>query len=451
MKKKILLVSANQLIIPYPVYPLGISYLSTYLNNNLLNFEIKIFDFVNKTYDEFSNEIQKFNPDYIGVSLRNIDDVNIFKKESYINHYKLIIENIRNHSNCKIIVGGAGFSIFPEKLFKYLNPDFAIHGEGEKSFLQLINSIENNTNYTKIEGLIFKNKNEVIVNKRECFLEKLDLDFDDNSLDFYWQNSGMLNIQTKRGCPYKCIYCTYPLIEGRNVRTLNADKILETLVKLNDSKKINYIFFTDSVFNMFNDFNFELAEKIIHNKLDIKWGAYFNFCNINEKLLSTLKKSGLSHIEFGTESLSDTTLKNYKKPFDIKDILEVSKICNKLNIDFANFLILGGYGETEDTINETFENSKLIEKTVFFPFIGMRIYPNTELHKLAIEENKIKIDEDLLEPKYYISDKINLSTLKDRALKTKKRWVFPDEDLTNIMNKMRSKNKKGPLWEYLIS
>ncbi len=85
------------------------------------------------------------------------------------------------------------------------------------------------------------------------------------------------------------------------------------------------------------------------------------------------------HIEFGTDSLSDTTLKNYGKPFTVADILEASKICNRLKIHCAHFLILGGYGETEDTLNETFENSKKIERTVFFPFVGMRIYPGTKL------------------------------------------------------------------------
>ena len=187
----------------------------------------------------------------------------------------------------------------------------------------------------------------------------------------------MLNIQTKRGCPYKCIYCTYPLIEGKKVRTLNTDKIVDTLTELYFGKNIDYVFFTDSVFNLKEEYNYELAEKIIESKVNIRWGAYFSPHNINKKLLNVLKRSGLTHIEFGTEALSDVQLGNYGKQFGVSDIIEISKTCNELEIDFAHFLILGGYGETEDSLNETFKNSKKINKTVFFPFIGMRIYPGT--------------------------------------------------------------------------
>ena len=153
---------------------------------------------------------------------------------------------------------------------------------------------------------------------------------------------------------------------------------------------MDYVFFTDSVFNMNNDYNFELADKIIQSKMDIKWGGYFNFANISEKLLVKLKQAGLKHIEFGTESISDITLKSYGKPFTVADILETSDLCNKLDIDFAHFMILGGYGETNETIDETFENSKKINKSIFFPFIGMRIYPGTMLHEIAIQEKKYK-------------------------------------------------------------
>ncbi|MFH0866737.1 MAG: lipid biosynthesis B12-binding/radical SAM protein [Bacteroidota bacterium] len=448
--KKLLLVSANQMKVPYPVYPLGISYLTTFLRNRLTDFEIRVFDFMDKDYEAYIKLLNEFRPDYTGVSLRNIDDVNIYIQESFINHYKTIIEKTRENTSGKIIIGGAGFSIFPELLFKTLNPDFGIYGEGEERMLELITALENNSDYSQIKSLVFKKDDKIIFNKKQQSLQKLDLHFESGLLDYYWLHSGMLNIQTKRGCPYNCIYCTYPVIEGRNVRTLDIDSIVDTLHDLSVNKKIDYIFFTDSIFNVDNNFNHELCEKLIRKNINIKWGAYFNFCNLDEKILELFKIAGLRHIEFGTESLSDAMLKNYRKPFTVNDIIDISKICVKLEIDFAHFLILGGYGEIEDTLDETFENSKKIERTVFFPFIGMRIYPGTELYDIALRENKISKTDDLLVPKYYISDKINIDTLKEKAAKTGRPWVFPDYDFSVIMNKMRMKNKKGPLWEYQI-
>jgi radical SAM superfamily enzyme YgiQ (UPF0313 family) len=280
-------------------------------------------------------------------------------------------------------------------------------------------------------------------------VKSLELSFDTGLIDFYWENSGMMNVQTKRGCPHHCIYCTYPLIEGSKVRTLSIARIIETLSDLYFKKKIDYVFFTDSVFNINDRFNKELAETMISKGLKIKWGAYFSPHDLDEKTLRLYKEAGLTHIEFGTESLSDSTLKHYGKHFTVQDVLEVSDACNQADIYYSHFMILGGYGETEESINESFENSKKLENTVFFPYIGMRIYPGTKLYELAVNEKAITPDEDMLEPVYYLAPGINYKTLKERADKTGRRWVFPDEDVVTSMNRMRKRNRKGSLWHHL--
>jgi radical SAM superfamily enzyme YgiQ (UPF0313 family) len=333
--------------------------------------------------------------------------------------------------------------------FLFFDPEFGIYGEGEDSLYQLLTALENNTDYSSIQGLVYRNGNEIEINDRKSFIRNLDLAFEDDLSEFYWAKSGMMNVQTKRGCPHKCIYCTYPIIEGRKVRTLSSDKIVETLTDLSINKKIDYIFFTDSVFNINDRFNTELAEKIIKKGLKIKWGAYFSPHGLDEKTLQLYARAGLTHIEFGTESLSDSTLKKYGKHFTVQEVVDVSNACIAADIYFSHFLILGGYGETEDSINEGFENSKRIENTVFFPYIGMRIYPGTPLQKLAINEGYLDRDDDLLEPVYYLADGINYDTLKARAELTGRRWVFPDEDVVTSMNRMRKRNRKGSLWHHL--
>ena len=81
------------------------------------------------------------------------------------------------------------------------------------------------------------------------------------------------------------IYCTYPLIEGSQVRTLDPERIIETLSDLYYNRKIDYVFFTDSVFNINNEFNRILAEKMINSGMKMKWGAYFSPHNLDEELL----------------------------------------------------------------------------------------------------------------------------------------------------------------------
>jgi radical SAM superfamily enzyme YgiQ (UPF0313 family) len=448
-KRKILLVSANQYAIPYPVYPIGLSYLHSYLSKRLPDFEIRIFDFNFHTLNDFHEYLLDFKPDYTGLSLRNIDDVDSTTKTWFINGYIDIVAEIKKTINTRLIIGGSAFSIFPMELFKLFEPEFGIYGEGEESFYFLIQCLENKDDPTQIEGLVYRKSNIVVLNPRKHFLRQLDLSFDNSLLDFYWRKSGMLNIQTKRGCPHKCIYCTYPLIEGNIVRTMNADQIVETLSELYFDKKIDYVFFTDSVFNISNDFNIELAEKILRKGLKIKWGAYFSPHGLDKQTLKLYASAGLTHIEFGTESLSDATLRNYGKHFTVQEVIDVSDLCNELGIYFSHFLILGGYGETEETIDEGFENSKRFQNTVFFPYVGMRIYPGTRLQELAIKEGIILPEDDLLEPAYYLAKGINYLTLKKRAIKTGRRFVFPDEDVVTVMNRMRDRQRKGMLWHHL--
>jgi radical SAM superfamily enzyme YgiQ (UPF0313 family) len=448
-KRKLLLVSANQYVVPYPVYPIGISYLHSYLSSRLANFEISIFDFNFHTLESFRETLLKYQPDYTCISLRNIDDVDSTHNIWFINGYKEIVDLVKKTISTHIIIGGSAFSIFPIELFRYFEPEFGICGEGEESLFKLLKCIEKLKNPNSIEGLVYRDADEIKVNPRTHYLRELDLAFDDNILDFYWKKSGMLNVQTKRGCPHHCIYCTYPLIEGRKVRTLDADKIVETLCKLYFGKQINYVFFTDSVFNISDSFNIELAEKMIKKGLKIKWGAYFSPYDLTKEMLQLYSTAGLTHIEFGTESLSDSTLKKYGKHFTVQEVVNVSKFCNEIGIYFSHFLILGGYGETEQTIDEGFENSKRFNDTVFFPYIGMRIYPGTELEKLAREDGTITAEDDLLEPIYYLAKGIDYSTLKERAIQTGRRFVFPDEDVVTVMNRMRAHNRKGMLWHHL--
>jgi radical SAM superfamily enzyme YgiQ (UPF0313 family) len=447
--RKFLLISANRHAIPYPVYPLGISYLFSYLRDRLPEHDIRIFDANLDTNDELIKIIHEFQPDYTGVSFRNVDDVNFYSQESFIHGYRVMLETIRQHSKNTIIIGGSAFSIYPEELFSFFNPDYGIFGEGEESLYRLILSLDSGIPDLSVEGLVYRDREKVIVNERKNYIKTPDLCFDKQLINYYWDKSGMMNIQTKRGCPYHCIYCTYPLIEGAKVRTLDPDKIVHTLKELNEKNQVDYAFFTDSVFNIHNPFNIELAEKIIKSGVNMKWGAYFSPHNLDAPLLELFHRAGLTHIEFGTESLSDSTLKNYGKIFTVDEIVEISRLCNDIGIYFAHFMILGGYGETEQTIDEGFENSKRIENTVFFPYIGMRIYPGTRLQELAIKEGMIHAEDNLLEPVYYVAKGINYESLKQKAEATGRRWVFPDEDVATIMNRMRKRKRKGSLWHHL--
>jgi radical SAM superfamily enzyme YgiQ (UPF0313 family) len=449
--KKIALVSANTYQVPYPVYPLGVSYLASYLQIHFPHCDIRLFDFNLGNEAQFAEFLHLDEFDYVGISLRTIDDTNIFDKNSFLAGYKNIMRLARTHSRAVIIIGGPGFSIFPESVFAELAPDYGLKGEGEESFRQLLLALDSGSqDVCSIEGLVYRNAEGVVkMNEHRCYIASPVLHVDSRWAEFYWEKSGMLNIQTKRGCPYHCIYCSYPIIDGRKIRTLDAKTVVRNIEELYREKGINYLFFTDSIFNIHNEYDEELARRLIESEVKISWGAYFSPNNLSYDRLKLYQASGLTHIEFGTDSFSDAQLKNYNKNFRFADIRKQSLNCDELGIYYAHFLILGGYGETEDSLNETFARSKELGRTVIFPYVGMRIYPETKLCDIALQEGLIKSRNELINPVYYVSPHINIHTLEERAKATGQKWIFPGNDSSEMISRFRAKKRKGPLWEYL--
>lgn len=445
------MVSANNYRVPYPVYPLGVSYLATYLADRLPGAEIAVFDFNLASGDDFAAWLREGAFDVVGISLRNIDDTNIFERNCFMAHYRKVMAVARANTTAPVVIGGPGFSVFPEMVFRELEPDYAIAGEGEETLLQLIGALSaGEVRAAGIEGLVWRDTaGEIKVNPRSSYISAPGLRVDPLLAEYYWERSGMMNIQTKRGCPYGCIYCSYPLIDGRRVRTLDAATVVDNIERMWREKGIDYFFFTDSIFNIDRHYNRELAERMITRGLKVCWGAYFSPRDLTYGDLKLYRRSGLTHIEFGTDSFSDTQLENYGKAFRFDDIREQSENCERLGIFYAHFLILGGWGETEATLDETFERSGQLGRTVIFPYVGMRIYPGTRLYEIALSEGVINGDAELIDPVYYVSKDIDVASLAGRAAATGQKWIFAGDDHTELMGRFRARKRRGPLWEYL--
>ena len=157
------------------------------------------------------------------------------------------------------------------------------------------------------------------------------------------------------------------------------------------------------------------------------------------------RDAGLKHIEWGTDSLSDSQLERLNKSFRFSHIKEQSLNASKLGIFYAHFLLLGGYGETDQSLDETFEHSKELGRTVFFPFVGMRIYPRTLFYDIAVKKGIISEEDTLLQPTYYLSKEITMETLQERAHATGQKWIFQGDESPELMERFRAKKNVVPV------
>jgi radical SAM superfamily enzyme YgiQ (UPF0313 family) len=186
-------------------------------------------------------------------------------------------------------------------------------------------------------------------------------------LDFYLKKGGMLNLQTKRGCPYKCIYCTYPHIEGKKLRFIPPEEAAVNALRLQEAGA-KYLFITDSVFNADYSHSMQVACAFKDAGISIPWGAFFAPTVPPEEYFRVLADAGLSHVEFGTEALSDRVLKSYGKSFRVSQVLKAHKAAVQSGLHVAHYLLLGGPGEDEESLDETLSQIEDLDKAVFFFF-----------------------------------------------------------------------------------
>lgn len=449
---KVLLVSANAETRPYPVYPLGIDYVAGALADR---HDLAVVDINDLGHEaELENRVRIFSPDVIGVSIRNVDNTDEKTPLSYIDRYQSIIRRIREVTPAPLILGGSGFTLFPAQMLASLQADYGIIGEGER-FGTFLDVLEQGGDVSRLEGVVLPGGSPLTATPPpwDGGLKRL-FDPANSHVAYYLKKGGMLNLQTKRGCPFRCIYCTYPNIEGRRLRRYPPRLVAETALKLQDAGA-KYLFITDSVFNSDCEHSREVARSFQKAGLGIPWGAYIAPVRPPADYYKILAEAGMTHVEFGTESLSDTILKNYRKPFRTADIFPAHRAAVEAGLHTAHFFLPGAPAETPHTLAETLDNAESLERTVCFFFAGIRIYPNTGLYEMALASGQITPAQDLLRPCFFRPEGIGLETINEMIVdrsQGRHNWILGagGQDMAKVISRLHARGHAGPLWEHLI-
>jgi radical SAM superfamily enzyme YgiQ (UPF0313 family) len=435
---------------PYPVYPLGLDYV---LHAISPPHQVKTIDMNEvKSSSALAEVLSQYLPDIIGLSIRNIDNTDEDNVKTFIGNIRELIAVIRQHSKGLIILGGSGFTILPIECMARLDADFGIIGEGERLQL-LLQALERNERVDNIPGIVTRNSPATFTEPWAWSFERGVLP-DHSYIPFYLKRGGMLNVQTKRGCPFKCVYCTYPHIEGTQFRFADPAEVANTARMLQDAGA-RYLYITDSTFNGNYEHSLEVAAAFRKAGISIPWGGFFTPTAPPPDYYTILAQAGLKHVEFGTEALADRVLASYGKPFHADDVFISHREALSAGLHVAHYLMTGGPGENEDTLRETLTNADRLEKTVFFIFNGIRLYPHTTLYNLAIKEGQIEPRCDLLEPVFYWSPSLPRKTAIDLVknhIGSRTNWVIGSgpPQMYKIIERLHARGHVGPLWERLI-
>lgn len=450
---KVLLVATNRMLTPFPVYPIGVDYVATALRKR---HEVRVLDLAcDGAEPALVAACQSFRPDVVGLSIRNVDSAETSNPDGFIPDLERIVALLRQNTDARLILGGPGFSIFPEPLMKRLGADYGIAGEGER-LCEFLNGLANG-DVTPVPGLLagtaWREPPAAWSGPRRRTLASPD------TVAHYLRWGGMLNVQTKRGCPYLCTYCTYPGIEGRKLRLFDPDSVArEWQALLLAGAK--FLFVTDAVFNSHVRHNLAIADALERSGAGaasgVPWGAFFAPLKPPPDYYRRLRDAGLTHAEFGTESLSPAMLAHYRKPFTVEHALAAHAEARAAGVHVAHYIMLGGPGETEATVRETLARCDQLDDAALFLFCGVRIYPATRVHRLAVREGQVAANDDLLAPRFYAPAAISVERIGELVTshaRGRRHWVIGsgDADMAAIIKRMYQRGHIGPLWDRLVT
>jgi radical SAM superfamily enzyme YgiQ (UPF0313 family) len=350
--------------------------------------------------------VRDLAPEIIGVSVRNIDDQRMQNPRFLLEQARETVEWCRGISDAPIVLGGAGFSILPQPILDYVGADMGIQGEGETLFCELLKRLKRGEQTEGMPGLYRKGNRK---GKMPAIPRFYTGDLDTLPLpDPSWlarslrgAENAPVPVQTRRGCPLLCSYCSTPTIEGKRMRRRSPEAVVSWLGQW-VQEGFRSFYFVDNTFNLPPSYAMQLCSKIINAGLDISWKCIFIPAGCQSGLIEIMAKAGCKEVSLGFESGSGGMLRRMHKPFTLEDVRRASNLFRQHRIRRMGFLLLGGPGETRESVEESLAFAESLDLDALRLSIGIRIYPDTEIAKVAREEGWIASDEDLLNPRFYI-------------------------------------------------
>jgi radical SAM superfamily enzyme YgiQ (UPF0313 family) len=366
--------------------------------------------------------LQRFSPEVIGLSVRNLDNNDLQTPVSFVNDLVKITRCLREGSFAPIVLGGAAVGVMPGPLLSSTRASYAILGDGEVAFPSLLKAMENGRGLEKVPRLAWIEKGHYRESTHgPCELSNFAITpAFEHWLDLksYRSANAAIPIQSKRGCPFPCIYCTYSMSEGRTYRLVSPEEVVEALLRL-VSHGYHDVEFVDNVFNAPYDHALAICDRLAQERSKLRLITLeLNPAFVDERLLTAMENSGFVGVGITAESAADATLAGLQKGYTEAEVEKAAAAIRRSNLSCFWMFMLGGPGETEQTVTQTlsFARQVLRKGDVAFINVGIRIYPNTELERIARQEGVLShTSNEMLQPVFYFSPGLSLSWTLDQV------------------------------------
>jgi radical SAM superfamily enzyme YgiQ (UPF0313 family) len=436
---KVAFVSGNREKLPDAVIPLGLLYVAASVADR---HSAQLIDlcFEDAPEQAVAAQLTAFEPDVVALGMRNIQNADYSGTANTIAYYGELIDAIRKATPAPIVMGGAGFSVMPAELMERLRPDYGISGEAEESFPALLDALERGSGFDAIPNLHRFLAGVRMVNPPgQGFLDMTSIAPPDRSLvdPRYYADYGMESLQTKRGCPLRCDYCTYPIIEGRVGRTRDPAAVADELMAITSrDPNVNHVFIVDSVFNLPRTHAKNVCREMIARGNTTPWTCYANPLGFDAELAGLMAQAGCAGMEVGADSGTDAVLERLHKGFTTEQIRNLHALAQEAGIPDCHTFLLGTPGETFDDVLHTLD---FIVDLDPFSAILMAWVDDYEALDPALAKERRALRERVLE-------------LLDEHKSEFSWWSIPSIGVNydaGLFELLRKRGFHGPLWQHL--
>jgi radical SAM superfamily enzyme YgiQ (UPF0313 family) len=414
---KVLLVNTNRM--KPPIAPIGLDYLADSLRN--AGHELSLLDlcFAGNVEQEIAASATSFTPEVVAVSVRNTDDCFYASGAFFLPGVREIVYTLRQYSDAPVVLGGVGFSIMPEAAVEYCGADFGIAGEGEDACVRLLAAIKSGAELEQVPGLVWWDQSGLQRNPSvDMQMDRLPprtRSFVDNQR--YFREGGQAGFETRRGCPMVCTYCADPVSKGRRSRLLPPRMVVEELRALL-AQGIDHLHTCDCEFNIPVTHARDVCHAIIDAGLAerLRWYAYCSVAPFDPETAKLMRSAGCAGIDFGADSGSVEMLRRLGRDFGPAELKDTARHCRDAGIPFMYDLLVGGPGETRETIRESLDLIRSVQPDCVGVSMGLRVYDGTALAEQVRAAGPAETNPDLygakldnerfLRPVFYVSSSL---------------------------------------------
>ena len=398
--------------------PIGLDYVAGAARDAGVNVDVVDLCLTDEPSKRLQDYFATHNPELVGVSLRNVDDSFWPSAQWFVPDLFGATREIRSMTDAPIVLGGVGFSIFAKRIVEHTGADFGIRGDGEQAIISLLAELQGARRFDRVDGLIWRDDGVVRANRPAWPVRHggLSLPTNRDQIDnlAYFRRGGQCGLETKRGCDRQCLYCADPLAKGTKIRLRNPAEIADEVQALL-SQQVEVLHLCDSEFNVPRSHAYAVCEHF--NRLSLgkrlRWYAYMAVVPFDAELAKAMSKAGCIGIDFTGDSACPSMLKTYQQRHTKEQIALAVRLCRENNIRVMIDLLLGGPGETPDTLRQTIDSIRQTGPDCVGAALGVRIYPGTAMARLVESEGSLETNPnirrkysgpvDFFKPTFYIS------------------------------------------------